>query len=272
MGYTISCDLTLPEQHPAHYWWPLVFEVLGRHQFSFDNPWYRPRHEGVFSRFDEDAGDTGLYYDCIEAASFRTLWDAICTAPANGTVSFMPTFWSMDPDLVGWDMECLLKVQPSPTASTHSTVMGEPSTVTEDTYRTAIRDERAQPNDSGDATLWRLSCYISALEGDKDISSSQELLPVRSLALSRFVALACDLFAACGASTAEFNYEWVGVVARFGTIGMPLALEWWASPSEHESYEATVDEVALPSGSMLTIVNPFDLFPKGPPIPLDLPR
>lgn len=226
----------------------------------------------MFWRFDEDPGDTELGDDFIEAASFRTLWDAIFAAPANGTVSFMPTFWSMDPDLVGWDMDCFLKVQPSPAVSTQSTIMGEPSTVSEDTCSTAIRDERAQLHDSGDVTPGHLSCYIRALEGDKDFSSSEELLTVRSLALSRFVALACDLFAACGASTAEFNYEWVGVVTRFGTIGMPLALEWWASPSKHGSYEATVDEVALPSGSMLAIVNPFDLVSKGPPIPLELPR
>lgn len=38
MGYTISCNLTLPEHHPAHYWWPLVFEVLGRYQFALTTP------------------------------------------------------------------------------------------------------------------------------------------------------------------------------------------------------------------------------------------
>jgi hypothetical protein len=223
MGYTISCDLILREPHPAHYWWPLIFEVLRYHQFSFDNPAYWPHHQGGFQWFTQEA-DNGDY---IEAASFRTLWDAIYTAPRDGTRTIAPTFWSTSADLAGWDVVCHLSTE-------------------------------------------RLSCWTFTLgPGGADLSPAQRLAE-QSVALSRFVALACDLFVACAASAAEFSYEWAGVVSRFGAIGAPLALEWWASPSEHAPYEATVDEVTLSSGSTLVIVNPFALIAMDGPIPLDL--
>jgi hypothetical protein len=231
MGFTISCDLTLGEQHPAHYWWPLVFNVLWRHQFSFDNPGYQPHHQGSFMRFMEDADGVVLDADPIEAASFRTLWDAISTAPSasDGTVTVAPALWSTSSDLAGWDITCHLAHQ-------------------------------------------RLSCWITSLGPGNDGTSPEQALAENSAALSRFVTLCCELFVECGASTAELNYEKAGVVSRFGTISAPLALEWWASPSEHGSYEASVEEVTLANGSTLAIVNPFDLFMEGPPIPLDLPQ
>jgi hypothetical protein len=229
MGFTIGCDLTLREQRPDQYWWPLVFDVLRRHQFSFDNPWYQPHHQGGFMRFSEDADGGVQDADPIEAVSFRTLWDAICTEPraSDGTASVAPTFWSTSADLAGWDITCHLSHQ-------------------------------------------RLSCWINSLRAGGAEMSPEQVLAENSAALSRFVMFACDLFVECGASTAEFNYERYGVVSRFGTIGVPLALEWWASPSEHGPYEATVDEVALASGSTLAIVNPFDLFANGSPVQLDL--
>ncbi len=223
MGYTISCDLTLPEQHPAHYWWPLVFEVLRRHQFVFDSPWERPHHLGYYMLYRYNVDGTLVDADAVESASFRSLWDAIYTPSTEGPTSVSPTFWSTSPDLANWDIHCNVFEQ-------------------------------------------CLSLYINSLgPGDEELAES-------STALSRFVALGCDLFAECRVSTAEFNYERVGVVARFGTIGMPLALEWWVSPSKHEFYEATIDAVTLPSGSTLTIVNPFELISNNRPIPLDLPR
>lgn len=179
-------------------------------------------------QFTEDADGAVLDADPVEAATFRTLWDAICTAPRDGTVTVAPTFWSTRFDLAGWDITCHLAQQ-------------------------------------------RLSCWTNSLGPGGAGISPEQTLAESSAAGSCFVSLACDLFVDCGASTAEFNYERAGVVSRFGTIGVPLALEWWASPSEHGLYEATVDEVALANGSTLAIVNPFDLFAKGPPIPLDLP-
>jgi hypothetical protein len=225
MGYSITCDLTLREQHPAYYWWPLVFNVLWRQQFTFDNPWYLPHHQGVFQKFTQDA-DNG---DVVEAASFRTLWDAICTAPSDGTDTVAPSFWSTSADLAGWDIVCHLSAE-------------------------------------------GLSCWAYSLgAGGAELSREQQLTK-QSAALSRFVVLACDLFAECEASTAEFNYERVGIVSRFGTIGAPLALEWWDLPSQHGTYEAPVVEVTLSNGSTLAIVNPFELIATDWPISLDLPR
>jgi hypothetical protein len=225
MGYTISCDVTLITQRPAHYWWPLVFDVLRRHQFTFDNPWHLPHHQGYFLRFTKEPSDV----EAISAASFRSLWDAISTMPSDGTMTVAPTFWSTRSDLAGWDIACHLSAQ-------------------------------------------RLSCWAFTLGlGSADMSPEQRLAE-QSAALSRFVALSCDLFVECEASSAEFTYEKYGVVSRFGAIGMPLALEWWVSPSVHETYEATVDEVTLSNGSTLAIVNPFELIATDWPIPLDLPR
>jgi hypothetical protein len=90
LGFTISCDLMLREQHPTDYWWPLVFDVLWRHQFSFDNPCYQPHHQGGFLRFTADADGAMLDADPIDAASFRTLWDTIYTASQDGTVTVAP--------------------------------------------------------------------------------------------------------------------------------------------------------------------------------------
>lgn len=229
MGYTINCDLILGEERLASYWWPIIFEALGRYQFSFDNPYYQPRHQGYFMRFSHDADGAVEDVDSVEAASFRALWDVICTSPADGSISVAPTFWSTSSDLSGWDIVCHLSKQ-------------------------------------------TLSCWAMSLGPGSVAVSTEENVRRMSAALSRFVALACDLFVESGASTAEFTYERYGVVWRFGAIGAPLTLEWWASPSEHASYDATVEEVTLPTTSTLEIVNPFDFFTQGPPIPLDLPK
>jgi hypothetical protein len=198
------------------------------------NPWYQPHHLGGFIQFTEDVAGVAQDADPIEAASFRTLWDAISATPLAGdgdsAVSVAPTFWSTRDDLAGWDVTCHLAHQ-------------------------------------------RLSCWLTSLyslrPGGTEMSPEQ-MLAENSAALSSFVAFICDLFVECGVSQAEVNYERAGVVSRFGTIGVHLAPEWWASPSEHGPYEATVDEVALANGSMLAVINPFNLFTNGPPIPLDL--
>jgi hypothetical protein len=228
MGYTISCDLALPELHPARYWWPLVFEVLRRRQFTFDNPWFQAYHQGSFMQFAHDGEHSWTDADPVDAASFRTFWDAIYSAPDVGGVSVAPTFWSVSSDLAGWDITCHLYEQ-------------------------------------------RLSCWTFSLGSGNVDMGPEEAMAEKSAALSCFVAVVCDLFVDCDATTAEFNYERYGVVSRFGAIGAPLALEWWASESQRGSYEAAVEEVTLPNGSALTIINPFDRFIQEQPIRLNLP-
>jgi hypothetical protein len=201
--------------------------VLHRYQFSFDNPERQPYLQGSFLRFTEDAGGSVLAADPVEGVTFPALWEAIDTAPANGSLTAAPTFWSTRVDFPDWDITCHL------------------------THRC-------------------LSCWITSLGSGGADASAEHILASNSAALSHFVRFVCDLFLWCEASTAEFTYERCGVVSRFGAIGMPLVLERWASPSDNEAYEASVEEVALANGSILAVVNPVGFFKDRPPLPLDV--
>lgn len=110
-----------------------------------------------------------------------------------------------------------------------------------------------------------LRCWTDDLNPDDSLLTSE-------IRLSVFVAIACQVADLCGPGTGEFTYEHDGVVYRFGTIGQPLELAWWASPTQTGTYDAPIARTMLSSGQEVAVITHFQPTWSPGPIEIYLPE
>jgi hypothetical protein len=107
------------------------------------------------------------------------------------------------------------------------------------------------------------------------LGESQELTPEAATAeaarrVHQWLTILREIVRLCGPCTAELTHERYGVVSRIGTIGKPLVLEWWTSPTKYGVYEGEIVQERLPDGSVLSVVTPLRLPWRGDAIPITL--
>jgi hypothetical protein len=188
MGYSVSADFRPRTQHPATFWWSLLFEALRHHGMSYDDLRRLPEHIGRYLATDE-ASD----FDDHQAP-FRALWERLSDATSD--FHDVVTVWT--PAFPEWEV--------------HAAV----GDVEDDEYPNA-------------PTL--LHCWTHDLAPDDSLAVAEDRLAL-------LVAVACEVAELCGPGTGEMTYERYGVVHRFGAIGQPLVLAWWASPTQRGLFDA----------------------------------
>jgi hypothetical protein len=232
MGYTITAQFRPDARRPAAYWWPLLFEALRRQGMSLDVPRLLPEHLVRYLPTD-DASDRDRCHD----VPFHELWERL----NNTTGRFHDIVSVWHPDIPGWEVVA--------TVGGHQTPWNEPpgQAPTPQDW-----DRRAEPH-MGHPVL---DVWTSHLRSDPAGGGvAPESVAVGEYLLALLVALAGELAEICGAGTGELTYERTGVLRRFGAIGKPLELLWWASADQRGTYEAPIARTTLPSGRTLTVVS-----------------
>ncbi len=90
MSHTLSCTFTLATERDPIYWWPLVFEAMHQHDFSFSSPDYG---KGVSHYYYQRIGDPKD--SDIVKGSFKRFWEEVYSERNEDLTAY---FWSSDAD------------------------------------------------------------------------------------------------------------------------------------------------------------------------------
>lgn len=238
--YAIEASFAFPEQHPMTYWWPLLCEAMRCQGLAFDNPHYLPAHLGDYHfqyAVDKQRFGYDVDSDVKHEKSFRQLWDDLHDERCRGV---LVNFWSVLQPVVGAEG----KTEPE------------------------LDLEGLLHQDSETQTV-TLSCYLPYLgEGVEKTPEAGTREATRRV--HRWLEVIREIYRLCSPCTAELTHERYGYEYRMGTIGKPLVLEWWDSPSKPMPYEGDIVQERLPDGSVLSVVTPLRLPWRGDAIPITL--
>lgn len=230
MGYNITVHFCPDERRPPAYWWPFLFEALRRHGMSLDVPRRLPEHLVRFLPTDE-ASDRDGRHD----VPFRELWERL--SDTTGRFHDIVSVWH--PDFPGWQVVATIGGRRTP--------WNVPRDQSPEDWDMLGDPHRGHPV---------LEVWTGHLRSDPESGGvAPKSVAVAEHLLALLVALAGELAEICGPGTGELTYERYGVLQRFGAIGKPLELLWWASANDTSTYQAPVAQATLPSGRALTVVS-----------------
>ena len=114
-----------------------------------------------------------------------------------------------------------------------------------------------------------LTCDLEDLR-EQEAESPEASTRAATCAVYEWLEVLKQIARLCGPCTAELTQERWGVYYRIGTIGKPLVLEWWDSPTKHSSYKGDIVQERLPDGTVLSMVTPLRFIWRGDAIPITL--
>jgi hypothetical protein len=230
--YVIRASFALAEQRPMTYWWPLLCEAMRCQRLGYNNPHHLPELLGDYF-FDT----TSVVTEHKLKQPFRQLWDDL---HAKQCREVQMTFWSALQPGLGPKGEI------------------EPEMVLE----VVLRQEP-------ETQAVTLTCNLMYLgEAVTETPEADTIEATRRV--HRWLAVLREVVRLCGPCTVELTYERWGVEYRMGTIGKPLVLEWWDSPTEPTAYEGDIVQERLPDGAVLSVVTPLRLPWRDDAIPITL--
>jgi hypothetical protein len=115
-----------------------------------------------------------------------------------------------------------------------------------------------------------LSCDLLDYLGEAEGQTLEAYTMAAARWVQKWLEVVKEIYRLCGPCTAELTHECSGVEYRIGTIGKPLALEWWDSPTKSIPYEGDIVQERLPDGTVLSVVTPLRLPWRDDAIPITL--
>jgi hypothetical protein len=231
--YQIRASFALAEYRPMTYWWPLLCEAMRCQGLGFDNPRRLPDRVGSYIFFRTNS----LVSEHKLNQPFRQLWDDLYAQQCRGIYA---PFWSVLPPDIRSEEE------------------SEPELV----LKVGIRQEP----ETGGVTFYCDLVYLGEAQAKPPEADTREA----KRRVHRWLEVLKEISRLCGPCTAELTHERWGIEYRMGTIGKPLALEWWDSPTNPIAYEGEVVQERLPDGAVLSVVTPLHLPWRDDEIPITL--